>query len=354
MVGSRLAADDVDLMRDRALVERAQDGDLDAFTELYTRYFRRLVRFSAKRIGDVHEAEEIAQEAFVRAYRALPTFAGERRFYPWITVIASRLCVDALRRRGRVEVAEIHDREFLESGFDRLDTEDDLLTLHVAMARLTGRHREVLELREQRGWSYQHIADHYDVSLGTVEALLWRARKALRREFTALCSSIAAIPVLRRLTYSADSAQPAAFGAIGAMGTVVALSVGMSLPHPAPAMAIAPAAISTVSQAGVSSALPSVAPLPAPASPAASPASPSLPDDAAARRAGTGTGSAAAPARAAAPQTVLPGAKILSNRQAATEAWNQPIEISVGPSSAVGVNPGVPLPPVRINLGRHP
>jgi RNA polymerase sigma-70 factor (ECF subfamily) len=336
-------------MRDRALVERAQDGDLDAFTELYTRYFRRLVRFSAKRIGDVHEAEEIAQEAFVRAYRALPTFAGERRFYPWITVIASRLCVDALRRRGRVEVGEIHDRAFLESGFDRLDSEGDLLTLHAAMGRLTGRHREVLELREQRGWSYQHIADHYDVSLGTVEALLWRARKALRREFTALCSSIAAIPVLRRFIYSADSARPAAFGAIGAMGTVMALSVGMTLPQPAPAVDASPAAILSVSQAGVSSALPTVAP-PSPGAPASS----SLTDGpTAGPRATTGPG--ATPTAAPAPQAgVLPGARILSSRQAASEAQNQPIVISVGPASAIGLNPGVPLPPVKINLGRHP
>ncbi|HEY2428857.1 MAG TPA: RNA polymerase sigma factor, partial [Acidimicrobiales bacterium] len=259
-MGSRLAADDVDLKRDRALVERAQGGDDDAFTELYTRYFGRLVRFSAKRIGDVHEAEEIAQEAFVRAYRALPTFAGERRFYPWITVIASRLCVDTLRRRGRVEVGEVGEGEFLDVGFERLDSEGDLLTLHAAMGNLTGRHREVLDLRERQGWSYQHIADHYQVSLGTVEALLWRARKALRREFTALCSAVAAVPFLRRLTYSPEAGQGSALSTLGAVGTVVALSVGLAVPQADPTVAAPAAAITTVLPAAVSPSTPSLAP----------------------------------------------------------------------------------------------
>src|SRR5580692_582337 len=109
-VGSRSASDDVDLTRDRALVELAQSGDIHAFSELYSRYFRRLVRFATRRVGDVHEAEEIAQEAFARAYRSLPNFAGDRRFYPWITVIASRLCVDSMRRQGRLEVGDVSDR----------------------------------------------------------------------------------------------------------------------------------------------------------------------------------------------------------------------------------------------------
>src|SRR5581483_11614627 len=184
MVTRTAALDDVDLTRDRALVELAQAGDLTAFAQLYTRYFQRLVRFASKRVGDVHEAEEIAQEAFARAYRALPDFAGERRFYPWMTVIASRLCVDTIRRRGRVEVGEILDAGVDEPGFDRLDVDGDVQKLNLALSRLNDRHREILELRERQGWSYQHIADHLEVSLGTVEALLWRARKALRREFT--------------------------------------------------------------------------------------------------------------------------------------------------------------------------
>ena len=193
-----LRADDVDLGRDRALVVRFQQGDGDAFDDLYRRYFDRLRRFCERRVGDPHEAEELAQEAFVRALRAMPGFAGERRFYPWMTVIASRLCVDAHRRRQRsTPVADV------ELGSVELDVEDlfaevDRAQLEEALGQLAPRHRDVLDLREYHGWSYQRIADHYDVTLGTVEALLHRARRALRREFDKVTTGVPAVAWLAR------------------------------------------------------------------------------------------------------------------------------------------------------------
>src|SRR6202020_1363139 len=93
--------DDVDLDRDRILVERCQAGDAGAFGSLYARYNARLLRFCLRRLHDRHEAEDAAQEAFARAWKALPNFAGERRFYPWLTVIAGNICTDMLRRRSR-------------------------------------------------------------------------------------------------------------------------------------------------------------------------------------------------------------------------------------------------------------
>ena len=194
-----LRVDDVDLVRDRALVERFQEGDPAAFDTLYTRYFARLVRFCQKRVGDPHEAEEIAQEAFTKALRALPAFEGERRFYPWMTVIAGRLCVDSHRRRGRTEPSSTVDLGVIEGGQEKIVDLVDIEILRTAMRELAPRHREVLDLRELQGWSYQQIADHYDVTLGTVEALLFRARKALKREFMAVVGgdrNWAALPVL--------------------------------------------------------------------------------------------------------------------------------------------------------------
>ena len=193
-----LRVDDVDLVRDRALVERFQEGDPAAFDTLYTRYFARLVRFCQKRVGDPHEAEEIAQEAFTKALRALPSFEGERRFYPWMTVIAGRLCVDAHRRRGRTEPSSSVDLGVIEGGQEKIVDLVDIEILRTAMSELAPRHREVLDLRELQGWSYQQIAEHYDVTLGTVEALLFRARKALKREFMAVVGgdrNWAAVPV---------------------------------------------------------------------------------------------------------------------------------------------------------------
>lgn len=181
-----LRADDVDLGRDRALVEQYQEGDIAAFEDLYRRYYGRLFRFCLRRTGNPHEAEEVAQEAFARAYRAMPMLRGERRFYPWLSVIASRLCIDSHRRLGRTEPSAEVDPGAVEFGDHGIEAAVDHDLLREAMARLNDRHREVLHLREREGWSYQHIAEHFDISLSAVEGLLFRARQALRREFLAV------------------------------------------------------------------------------------------------------------------------------------------------------------------------
>lgn len=181
-----LSAATVDIDRDRRLVLRHQQGDGEAFDELYRRYHGRLVAYCQRRVGDRHVAEELAQEAFVRALRAMPGFAGERRFYPWMTVIARRLCIDHHRRSSRVEPAAQVDTGIVEPDHDAVFASVDRDHLNAALSRLAPRYREILELREERGWSYQQIASHLDVPMTTVEALLHRARKALRREFLAV------------------------------------------------------------------------------------------------------------------------------------------------------------------------
>lgn len=191
-----LRADDVDLGRDRDLVVRSQAGDDGAFEDLYRRYFRRLYRYCLRRVGDPHEAEELTQEAFTRAYRALPRLAGERRFYPWLSVIASRLCADEFRRRARSEPAALIDLGVVEGGQERVLEEVDEELVTRALSRLTPRHQQVLALRERDGWSYQHIAEHMGVTLGTVEALLHRARRSLKREFDILAGPDTAPVVL--------------------------------------------------------------------------------------------------------------------------------------------------------------
>ena len=194
-----LRVDDIDLVADRALVERWQAGEHDAFNDLYRRYFDRLTSYCQRRVGgDRHAAEEIAQEAFVKALQALPRFAGERRFYPWVTVIASRLCVDHHRRNARVQPSDTIDPGTVDGDHGvRLAFLADVDSLDRALQRLGPRHLEVLELRERQGMSYQEIADHLSVPQSTVEALLFRARKALKREFMAVTGErLVAIPVI--------------------------------------------------------------------------------------------------------------------------------------------------------------
>ena len=179
------------------LVERCQAGDSAAFGNLYARYYERLLRFCLRRLNDRHEAEDAAQEAFARAWKALPRFAGERRFYPWLTVIAGNICTDMLRRRSRSTPTD--DMELTAQhpvGVVGEDTSEELVLAAVdgelvnrALDRLSTRHRHVLAMREGSGWTYQQIADHEGVEIGTIETLLWRARQALKREFAAVSES---------------------------------------------------------------------------------------------------------------------------------------------------------------------
>jgi len=203
------------------LVERFQAGDSAAFDELYRRYRDRLERFCLKRVGDRHSAEEVAQEAFTRALSAMPRFAGERRFYPWVTVIAARLCVDHHRRTARVEPAATLDLGPVDGGQDAVLTAVDAALVVKAMDRLGLRHQEVLRLREMEGWSYQRIADEYGVNIGTVDALLFRARRALRREFEAVGGALTAIPVFVGLGRVMGRIRERVLPSFGASGVVV-------------------------------------------------------------------------------------------------------------------------------------
>ncbi|HWW54557.1 MAG TPA: sigma-70 family RNA polymerase sigma factor [Acidimicrobiales bacterium] len=255
-----LRADDVDLGRDRSLVEQFQAGDAAAFDDLYRRYFQRLYRFCLKRVGDTHEAEELAQEAFTRAYLNLGKLGGDRRFYPWVTVIAGRLCVDTHRRRARSSPSDDVDPGIVDGGQDAIVNQADIVLLNEAISRLAERHQEVLDLRERQGFSYQRIADYYGVSLGTVEALLWRARKALRREFLTLTNgevpALGAAPLALTMRFAAwrarvgvwleRNAAPLMAGA-AAVATAAVVSYGGA--PPASSIAAAPAQARVLSAA---------------------------------------------------------------------------------------------------------
>ena len=256
--------DDVDLDRDRALVERCQAGDAAAFGNLYARYYERLLRFCLRRLNDRHEAEDAAQEAFARAWKALPRFAGERRFYPWLTVIAGNICTDLLRRRSRsTPTDDIELTAQRPVGVVGEDTSEELVLAAVdgelvnrALDRLSTRHRHVLAMREGSGWTYQQIADHEGVEIGTIETLLWRARQALKREFAVVSESkealagflIATGALVRRTVFRAAhrgaTVQHSSGGGSGALRNAVA---GVAITSAAVAAAfVAPHALSSV------------------------------------------------------------------------------------------------------------
>lgn len=335
---------EVDLDRDRALVLRYQRGDDAAFDELYRRYYPRLNLYCQRRVGDRHVAEELAQEAFVRALRAMPRFAGERRFYPWMTVIAQRLCIDHHRRSSRVEPAPDIDPGVVDADHDALFAAVDAGHLAEAMQRVAPRHREVLELREQHGWSYLQIASHLNVPVTTVEALLHRARKALRREYLSVSSGtrLAGVPLLgaglaavarwrARLSNGSSFTQhaiqlaPAAIAGVAAVGFI--LVPGSSVPSQhlttasPKAVAAAPVADVVPAAPAAIAAEPGAVVVVTPSAPAAIADSPAAP----------------------APSADLGVAQVYSGPEA-TDYWTQqvqaaPIHVDLGPLAQVGLDP---------------
>jgi len=273
--------DDVDLARDRVLVTRAQDGDRAAFDDLYLRYYRRLYRFCLRRLHDTHEAEDVAQEAFSRAWRALPGFGGDRRFYPWLSVIASHLCTDVLRRRNRsTPVAEFHQGNVAsteDGGEELMLASVDCDLVAKAFQRLSERHQRILNLREGSGWSYQRIADHEGVGITAVETLLWRARQALKREFAALAGAdsrlaawtggLLSLSMLRKLLKAPVHAArrlghvaPASAIAVGSAAAATAVMVATGVGTPSPA--VPPAATAAPGQVAAAAVTPAATPVP--------------------------------------------------------------------------------------------
>ena len=185
-----------ELERDRRLVEAHQAGDASAFGELYQLHFERLVRFCQRKVRDSHLAEEIAQESFLKAYRALTGLEGGRRFYPWLTVIASRLVIDHHRRASRVAPSASVDPGSVDDVHEDLDRQVDREQILLALQRVRVRHREVLHLRDYEDLSYEAIAQRLGTSPTVVQSLLHRARAALRREYLAMTEHSALAPVL--------------------------------------------------------------------------------------------------------------------------------------------------------------
>jgi RNA polymerase sigma-70 factor (ECF subfamily) len=329
----------VDLDRDRSLVLRYQRGDESAFDELYRRYYPRLQLYCKRRVGDAHASEELAQEAFLRALRAMPRFAGERRFYPWMTVIAQRLCIDHHRRTSRVEPSDDIDLGSVEADHDALFAAVDRDYLAQAMAQLAPRHRDVLALREQQGWSYQQIAAHLEVPVTTVEALLHRARKALKREFLAVAggSRLAGMPIIgwvffriARVRARISGRTASQFVPLAGSAAAGVAAMGLVLnpfgPSPSvPTMTRPPAAVARASSS--STTVPSAVAI-------------VLPESAAPAVAGAARTTAAAPAApvaAAGPVAVYSG-KDATEAAQATNA-EQPVQVDLAVVEA-GLNPG--------------
>ena len=177
---------------DQVLVERAQSGDKHAFELLVVKYQRKLARLLSRFIRDQAEVEDVTQEAFIKAYRALPSFRGESAFYTWLYRIGINTAKNFLVSQGRrAPTTTGFDAEEAET-FDDADSLRDLntpeasmltkeigRTVNEAVDSLPEELRTALTLREIEGLSYEDIAQAMNCPIGTVRSRIFRAREAV-------------------------------------------------------------------------------------------------------------------------------------------------------------------------------
>lgn len=189
---------------DQALVERAQAGDMKAFETLYSKYQRKLHRLLSRLIHDQAEVEDVAQEAFIKAYRALPTFRAESAFYTWLYRIGVNTAKNYLVTKGRRAPTttdfDSEDAENFEEASQLRDnnTPERILhskqvgdTVNNAMQALTEDLRDAIFMREIDGLSYEEIAERMNCPIGTVRSRIFRAREAVAEKLRPLLDTSA-------------------------------------------------------------------------------------------------------------------------------------------------------------------
>ena len=184
---------------DQALVERAQGGDRHAFDQLVSKYQRKLGRLLSRFIRDPAEVEDVSQEAFIKAYRALPSFRGDSAFYTWLYRIGINTAKTYLVAQGRRAPTstefDSEEAETFESADQLRDinTPESLLlskqigeTVNGAIDALPEELRTAIVLREIEGRSYDEIAGMMDCPIGTVRSRIFRAREAVAQKLRPL------------------------------------------------------------------------------------------------------------------------------------------------------------------------
>ncbi len=182
---------------DQVLVERVQRGDKAAFDLLVLKYQHKLVKLISRYVRDQSEVLDVAQEAFIKAYRAIPKFRGDSAFYTWLYRIAINTAKNHLMaqsRRPPSEDVDFADAEQLggESELKEYATPERLLmraeiedTIIAAIEGLPQDLKTAITLRELEGLSYEEIAGVMDCPVGTVRSRIFRAREAINRSLEA-------------------------------------------------------------------------------------------------------------------------------------------------------------------------
>ena len=177
---------------DEELVARSMGGDLDSFNQLVLRWERPIYALAYRVIGREEDARDVAQETFLRAFRALAGFKGQAKFSSWLYRITLNLCRDWIRRERRAPVSQAPegvDLIELASEAEPSESIEDLVTRRElgravarAMAMLPEEQRTAIVLKEYHGLTFQEIADLLDCPLSTVKTRLYQGLSVLRRQ----------------------------------------------------------------------------------------------------------------------------------------------------------------------------
>ena len=203
---------------DAALVERCRAGDVSAFEPLVEKYRQRVWRLAYNVLRDREEAWDVAQEAFIKAFQALPTFRGQSAFYTWLYRIVMNVAADRGRARGAqgrafgTERVPEEDWERVlpdqNPGEDSPDTaaarQEDRAKIMTALDMLSEDHRRIIILGDLEGLSYREIAETLDIPMGTVMSRLHNARKRLRDALGPLLVILLAVGAVFALLHTAS------------------------------------------------------------------------------------------------------------------------------------------------------
>ena len=190
---------------DAYLVERALDKDLAAFEKLVTRYQGKIISYAARMLNDQDDAEDVAQEVFVKAYRSLDSFRGASSFSTWLYRIATNLCIDRVRKRKRspqqaYSLDEPLDKDEDSGGREvadfsmeptkNVEREELRQQVRTTVAEMPDKLRSVLVMCDIQGMPYEEIAKVLDCPIGTVKSRLFHARADLARRLRPYMSGV--------------------------------------------------------------------------------------------------------------------------------------------------------------------
>jgi len=176
------------------IVEQAGGRAEVTFDQLFRDHHQDVYYCAYRMLGDSEDAADVAQETFVRAYKALPKLQRELRPAPWLFKIATNLCLDRLRRKKLIRwepwdtfTAVFHPKQMSRENPEReVVTRESRDLLRQALDRIPARHRQALWLREEQGLSCEEIGESLGISRQAAKSLLFRAREELREQYLAL------------------------------------------------------------------------------------------------------------------------------------------------------------------------